>query len=103
MLSMSEKAFACLVVVLLITVAAHGSTDVLHYSATLEPDIEGKSVKGSVLIRVLTTSNMIEFDCGDLTIESVQENNKPLQFSVNEHKLRVSLPKGKREREVAVK
>src|SRR5262249_46459587 len=32
--------------------------------------------------------------------DSVQENNKPLQFSVNEHKLRVSLPNGKREIEV---
>src|SRR5262249_39393240 len=82
---------------------AHGSTDVLHYSVMLEPDIAEKSVKGSVFIRVLTTSNVVEFDCGDLTVDSVQENNKPLQFLVNDHKLRVTLPEGKREREIEVK
>lgn len=101
MLSMSEKALVCLVV-LLVTITAHGS-DVLHYSATVEPDIADKSVKGSVLIRVLVTSAVAEFDCGDLTIDSVQENRKPLQFTVNDHKLRVSLPEGKREREIEVR
>jgi aminopeptidase N len=74
-------------------------TDVLHYAATLEPDIANKSVKGSVLIRVLTTSNVVEFDCGDLVIDSVTENGKLIQFSVNDHKLRVSLreSRGKRD------
>jgi len=81
-----------------VSFAAHGSTDVLHYSATLEPDIAGKSVKGSVLIRVLTTSSEVEFNCGDLIIDSVQDKNRPLQFSVNDHKLRVTLPGGKTER-----
>ena len=101
MLSMSEKGFACLVVILCVSFGAHGS-DVLHYSATIEPDIANKSVKGSVLIRVLTTSNVVDFDCGDLTIDSVQENKQPLQFSVNDHKLHVTLPEGKREREIDV-
>ena len=96
MLSMSEKTLLCLAFVLLIAAGCQGSTsiDVLHYSATLEPDIVNKSVKGSVLIRVLTTSNVVEFDCGELTIDSVQEHGKPVKFSVNEHKLKVSLARG---------
>src|SRR5689334_2286686 len=101
--SMSEKALVCLAVILFVSFAAQGSTDVLHYSATLEPDIAGKSVKGSVLIRVLTTSNEVEFNCGDLTIDSVRENGKPLQFAVNEHKLRVTLAGGRRERDIEVR
>ena len=98
MLSMSEKIFLCLVIVLL---AGFGvQADVLHYSATLEPDIANKSVKGSVLIRVRTTSNAVEFNCGDLTIASVLENGKPLEFSVNDHKVKVSLAGDKRGRDL---
>jgi aminopeptidase N len=92
---MSEKIFLCLVAVLFVSVLGHGqtrtNTDVLDYSATIEPDIANKSVKGSVFIRVIPASNVVEFNCGDLTIDSVTENNTPLQFSVNDHKLRVSL------------
>jgi aminopeptidase N len=77
-------------------------TDVLHYSATLEPDIAAKSVKGSVLIRVSTTSSAVEFDCGFLTIDSVREAGARLEFSVNNRKLRVSLPAGKRVREIEI-
>ncbi|HEY2963991.1 MAG TPA: hypothetical protein VGJ37_16345 [Pyrinomonadaceae bacterium] len=104
---MSEKAFVCLVVLLFVSVAVHGSTpastDVLHYAATLEPDIAGKSVKGFVLIRLLATSPVVEFDCGELTIDSVQDRGKPLQFSVNDHKLRVSVPGTKKETEIEVR
>jgi aminopeptidase N len=102
---MSEKTLLCLVVIFCVSVVGHGSTrmDVLHYSATLEPDIANKSVKGSVFIRVLTDSSMVEFDCGELIIDSVTENGKPLQFSVSEHKLRVSLPKTTRERQLEVR
>jgi aminopeptidase N len=74
--------------------------DVLHYAATLEPDISAKSVKGSVLIRVSTTSSDVEFACGDLTVDSVKSNGAPLQFSVTNHRLHVSLPAGKREIEI---
>jgi aminopeptidase N len=87
---------------LLVNAVAHGSTDVLHYSATIEPDIASKSVKGSVLIRVLTDSQEIVFDCGNLTVDSVTENGKPLRFSVNEHKLRVTLPKTTGDRQIEV-
>ena len=98
--SMSEKVLLCLAVILSINMIAFGSTDVLHYSTTLEPDIANKSVKGSVFIRVLTTSNEVVFDCGDLTIDSVEEDGKPLKFSVNDHKLRVSLASGQEGKEI---
>ena len=71
--------------------------DVSHYDVTLEPDISAKAVKGSVQIRVSTTSTAVEFDCGELAIDSVREGNAPLQFSVNNHKLRVSLRPGNRQ------
>src|ERR1700754_3741427 len=104
MLSISEKIIVCLAVILF---ASHGfaqtNTDIIHYSVTVEPDIEKKSVTGSVFIRVRTTSNVVEFNCGDLTIESVQEDGKALQVTVNDHKLRVSLGEQKGERELEVK
>src|SRR5690242_15043527 len=90
-MSMSEKIVLCLVLVLLLGVVAHASTDVVDYSATLEPDITNKSVKGSVLIRVLTNSDEVVLDCGELIVDSVTENGRTVQFSVKEHKLRVSL------------
>src|SRR5690349_23052718 len=95
MLSMSEKMILCLAVVLCVSFGAHGSTrmDVLDYSLTLEPDIANKTIRGAVFIRVLTDSREVEFNCGELTIDSVTEKGKPLQFSVNDHKLRVSLTK----------
>lgn len=98
---MSERLLICLVVILLAGVVAHGS-DVLHYSATLEPAISSKSVKGSVLIRVSTTSSTVEFDCGELTIDAVTEAGAPLQFSVSKRRLSVSLPSGKRLREIQI-
>lgn len=101
MLSMSEKIFLCLAVI--VFASAVSNADVLHYTATLEPDIANKSIKGSVLIRVRTTSNMVEFNCGDLTIDSVNENGKPVQFAVNDRKLRVSLTGTKAERDLEVR
>ena len=87
--------------------ACHGfaqtNTDVIHYSVTVQPDIEKKSVNGSVLIRVRTTSSVVVFDCGELTIDSVKENGAPVQFSVQDHKLRVSLSAKKEERELEVR
>ena len=103
---MSEKVLVCLLLIALASVVGHGSarmdTDVLHYSATLEPDIGAKSVKGSVLIRVSTTATAVEFDCGELTVDAVSEAGAPLQFSVTKRRLRVSLPPGKRLREIAI-
>src|SRR5687768_8876457 len=76
--------------------ASTGTLDVLDYSATLEPDIAGKSVKGTVRIRFSTQSPEAEFNCGDLTIESVRLAGSPLKFTVVDHRLRVSLPQDRR-------
>jgi aminopeptidase N len=103
---MSERSFLCLVVILLASVVGHGSTqpntDVLHYAATIEPDIAAKSVKGSVVIRFTTTSTDVEFDRGDLTIDAVSAGGAQLEFSVTRRKVRVSLPSGKRVREIEI-
>jgi aminopeptidase N len=96
--NMFKKLFVILVLISFGSIAARA--DVLHYSVTLEPDISAKSVKGSVVIRVTTTSTAVEFDCGALTIDSVREGKAPLQFSVNNHKLRISLRPGNREIQV---
>lgn len=93
---MLKKSFVCLVVILFGSVIGHA--DVLNYDVTIEPDINAKSVKGSVLIRVSTTSTAVEFDCGGLTIDKVSEG----KFSVENHKLHVSLPPGKRVREIQI-
>jgi aminopeptidase N len=106
MRSSSKKSFVALIVILLATVVGHGSTqmetDVLHYAVTIEPDISAKSVKGSARIRVSTTSTVVEFDCGDLSIDSISVAGVPAQFSVINHRLRVSLPSGKGIREIDV-
>jgi aminopeptidase N len=103
---MSERSFVCLVLILVATVLGHGSTrmdtDVLHYTATLEPDIAGKSVKGSVLIRFATTSTVVEFDCGELTVDAVRASGAPLKFSVANRRLRIELPSEKRVREIEI-
>jgi len=95
---MLKKWFVCFFVILIGSVVGHA--DVLHYSVTLEPDISAKSVKGSVLIRVSTASKTVDFDCGQLVIDAVREGKMPLQFSVNNRKLHVSLRAGTREIEV---
>ena len=95
---MLKNFFVGLVLILLASVIVRA--DVLHYAVTLEPDISAKSVKGSVLIRVSITSTAVEFDCGALVIDSVREGKAPLQFSVNNHKLHVSLRPGTREIQV---
>ncbi len=97
---MLKKSFVCVVLILFGSVI--GRADVLHYAVTLEPDISAKSVKGSVVIRVSTTSTAVEFDCGGLTIDAVSEGGAARQFSVSNHKLQVSLPPGKRIREILI-
>src|SRR5262249_32394874 len=102
---MAKKLLVCLALILFGSVN-HGSarmdTDVLRYDVTLEPDISAKSVKGSVLIRVSTTATAVEFDCGELSIDAVREGGASREFSVTAHKLRVSLPQGKRVREIQI-
>src|SRR5688572_24695038 len=99
---MSERRLSCLAAVIALVFTAnvaYGVTaneiDVVHYTATVEPDIANKSVKGTVFIRFLTKANNLtyaEFDCGDLTIDSVRLGGSPLQFEVKARRLKVSLP-----------
>lgn len=99
-----QRTLLCLGSLLLTIHLAHGATenrqnkiDVQHYSVTLEPDIAGKAIKGTVVIKFLIESNNpthAEFDCGDLTIDSVRLEGAPAQFAVTDHRLKVSLPSG---------
>src|SRR6185503_18671674 len=102
---MSEKRWLCLVlsvVAILISSQVACALDVLHYAATLEPDIAGKSVKGTVRIRFVTDSPEAEFNCGDLAIDSVRLAGATLKFSVVEHRLRIALPLDRRTREIDI-
>jgi aminopeptidase N len=77
--------------------------DVLHYNITIEPDISGKSLKGSVVIRfVSNVANLseVEFDCGDLQIDSVKDLGVAREFVLNGHRLQVILAE-KKTRQVA--
>lgn len=97
--------FATIVATILIYgVIAQGSSsmNVLHYTATLEPDIAGKSVKGTVRVRFSAESHEAEFNCGNLVIDSVRLAGAALKFSVVDHRLRVSLPPGRRTREIEI-
>lgn len=80
---------------LLLIVLCCGSAyaDVLHYDATIEPDIAAKTVKGTVIIK----GDQIEFDCGDLTIDSVRVAGVPVKFAVKDRRLKIELPKETRE------
>jgi aminopeptidase N len=92
---MSKNRWLCLAVVIGILLArgsADAAQDVLHYAATLEPDIATKSVKGTVRIRFTTDSQQAEFNCGELAIDAVRLAKTPLKFNVHDRRLTVSLP-----------
>lgn len=70
------------------------SIDVLHYDAQVEPDIAGKSVKGKVMIRFASRVNNLtsmDFDRGELTIDSVRENKVAQNYTTSERRLKVTL------------
>ena len=101
-----QKALFCCAIIVAFLIASDiicgaqnhaNNIDVTHYALTLEPDIANKSVKGTVLIRFLIKSNNLthaEFDCGDLTIDSVRLRGTTLQFAVKDRRLKVTLPAG---------
>lgn len=102
---MADKRWLCLVlsvVAILMFTQVAGAMDVVHYAATLEPDIAGKSVKGTVHIRFVTDSPEAEFNCGDLAIDSVRFAGATLKFTVVEHRLRIALPLDRRTREIEI-
>jgi aminopeptidase N len=78
---------------------SNATFDVLHYDITLEPDIPTKTLKGSVAIRFASNVDLltsVEFNCGDLEIDSVKQAGTAREFVVKDHRLQVTLPKMKR-------
>jgi aminopeptidase N len=70
------------------------SFDVLHYDARVEPDISGKTVKGTVRIKLAARTGdlaAIEFNCGDLVIDAVREGGRASKFTSHDHKLSIRL------------
>ena len=68
--------------------------DVLDYNLRLEPDIANKSLSGKERIKFVSRSatlTQIEFNCGELTIDSVKENNVARKFVRADRKLIISL------------
>ncbi|MEI2428812.1 M1 family metallopeptidase [Lysobacter yananisis] len=74
---------------------AGANLDVLHYTARVEPDIAGKTLRGQVSIRLALRAEgaqQLEFDAGELEIEKVSERGRALVFEKVEQRLRVRLP-----------
>lgn len=67
--------------------------DVQHYIAQIEPDIVNGSIQGKVSIQFLITDNahrQIKLDCGDLTIEGVQNGKLDIPFEQRNNSLFLS-------------
>jgi aminopeptidase N len=68
--------------------------DVLHYDATIEPDIVNGTVTGKVSIKLVSrTAGLVEveLDCGDLIIDGVREAKEAQKFVRREHRISISL------------
>ena len=98
------KMLRSLAVVLFLCVGHAGAAqlDVLHYTVTVEPDIANKTIKGAVLIKFVSEDAVVEFDCGSLTIDSVQSAGKPLKFTVKAKRVRIELPDKSKQQEVFI-
>jgi aminopeptidase N len=73
---------------------ARPAFDVLHYDARVEPDIAGKTIAGKVQIMFVSGAGgltTVTFDCGDLVIDAVRENNAALKFTREGSHLSVTL------------
>jgi len=69
--------------------------DVLHYDINLEPDITQKTVRGTATIKFTSNVqglNSVEFDCGDLLVDSVKQSGIPRDFVIADHHLKVTVP-----------
>jgi aminopeptidase N len=68
------------------------SFDVLHYDVSLQPDITNKSLKGSMTIKYIAMVQgltKLEFNCGDLVIDSVKQNGESREFKVENKKVTI--------------
>ena len=88
--------------------AVRADFDVTNYDAQVEPDILKKTVTGKVLIRFTSRVDnlaMIEFDCGELIVDSVREGRETLTFLRSDGRLKISLSrpaKANEQREIEV-
>jgi aminopeptidase N len=80
-------------------IAANAQTSgasIKHYDVQLEPDIPNKTLTGSMMITVAmqagTAPQSLDLDCGDLTVDSVTCDAKPLRYTQSAHRLRIVLP-----------
>jgi aminopeptidase N len=97
-----RRSFLLLCFLLVLTAPLKGQTstpprtfDVIHYDITLEPDIAQKTLSGTSVIKFTANVqglNSVEFNCGNLIVDSVKQSGVPRQFSIGDHYLRVSLP-----------
>src|SRR3954466_3078466 len=74
----------------------HSPYDVLHYDATIRPDLATKRVSGLVHIRFTSTQpnlSRLVLDANELEIESVKEGAASLEHEVDEGLLAISLAK----------
>ena len=66
--------------------------DVINYDAAIEPDIDSKTVSGKVTIQLAdsdSTEHLLEFDSGDLIVDSVRVDGRPQSVDQVDHRLRV--------------
>jgi aminopeptidase N len=76
--------------------AASRGFDVLHYAATIEPDITSKTVAGRVRIRfrgLADRTGTLEFDRGELTIDRVRDGATMVAFDELPRRVRIRLPR----------
>jgi aminopeptidase N len=69
--------------------------DVTHYSARVEPDISGKTIKGVVIVRLTVTAEnqrSIALDSGDLTVDAVREAGAAIDFDTRDRHLTIRWP-----------
>jgi len=98
----SRHACLILLVLFLFGAARAADLDVIHYDATIEPDIAAKAIKGKVVIRFVAEADEVEFDCGELVIDSVRMNGVPLKFSIKDRRLKIAIPKSGKQREIEI-
>lgn len=99
----SRHAGLLLLLILFLFGAARASAlDVIHYDVTIEPDIAARTIKGKVLIRFVSEADEVEFDCGELVIDSARMNGAPLKFSITDRKLKIAIPKSGKQYDIEI-
>jgi aminopeptidase N len=71
--------------------------DVIHYDATIQPDIAENVFSGRVTIAFAISGGRtsdVEFDAGNLIVDAVTERSRPLRFERQARHLRVRLVDG---------